>query len=163
VRRDIRDELIAWTIGLLSLAAVTAALLTGCAVARPTEASEFSATEMALVDDTARWAGQLEVNVRGEITTRTHITPQGRATGWYEGGVAYYDREMVAEWVRLVPTPGCETAANVAAHEVAHALYPTHDISHWCCTVHMGATPTYPPPVVGAQCEGRAKRCLTSR
>jgi hypothetical protein len=162
MRRDFREELIAWTIGLLSLAAA-AALLTGCAAAYPTEASDgFSPVEMALVDQTARWAGQLGVRVRGEITNRMHpglasVNP----TAWYEAGVAYYYRPNVERLVRLVPTPGCETAANVAAHEVAHAIYYAHDISHWCCAIHMGATPTYSPSVAGAVCEGRATRCLT--
>ena len=161
MKRDIRNELIAWTIGLLSMAAA-AALLAGCAAAYPTEPDEeFSAVEMALVDNTARFAGQLGVNVRGEITTKQYVTPEGRATGWYLAGVAYYDREMVEQHVRLVPTPGCQTASNVAAHEVAHAIYYLHDISHWCCTKHMGAEPTYPAPVAGAVCQGRATRCLT--
>ena len=161
MRRDIHDELLAWTIGLLSMAAA-AALLTGCAAAYPTKVSEtFTAVEMALVDNTARWAGQLGVSVRGEITTEQYVTPQGRATGWYLAGVAYYDREMVERGVRLVPTPGCLTAGDVAAHEVAHAIYYLHDISHWCCTKHMGAEPTYPAPVAGAVCQGRATRCLT--
>lgn len=155
------DVLIAWALGILALVAL-ATLMTGCGMASPTAASDFTPVEQALVDDTARWAGQLGVSVRGEITTQRYDTPQGRAAGWYQGGVAYYDREMVAEYVRLVPTPGCETASNVAAHEVAHAIYSAHDISHWCCTVHMGAVPTYPAPVAGAQCEGRAQRCLTN-
>jgi len=168
VRRDTREVLVAWTIGLLSIAAA-AALLTGCTAARPTEASEtYTTIEMALVDNTARWAGQLGVKVRGEITTEryTGVDASGvawEATGWYIAGVAYYNREQVARWVRLVPTPGCETAANVAAHEVAHALYHAHDAQHWCCTQHMGATPTYPAPVAGLVCEGKATRCLTNR
>lgn len=162
MRRDIREVLTAWTIGLLSLAAACA-LLVGCGAVAPTEVESFTAIEMALVDNTARWAGQLGVSVKGEITTEQYMTPQGRALGWYMAGVAYYDRELVAEYVRLVPTPGYVTAADVAAHEVAHALYREHDISHWCCTVHMGAEPTYPAPVAGATCEGRATRCLTNR
>jgi len=164
MKRDIRNELIAWTIGLLSMAAA-AALLAGCAAAYPTEPDEaFSAVEMALVDHTARFAGQLGVNVRGEITIKMHpglasLNP----TGWYEAGVAYYYRPNVERYVCLVPTPGGQTASNVAAHEVAHAIYYPHDISHWCCTKHMGAEPTYPAPVAGAVCEGRATRCLTNR
>src|SRR3972149_2071274 len=88
MRRDIRDELIAWTIGLLSIAAA-AALLTGCASAYPTEPDEeFSAVEMALVDNTARWAAQLGVNVRGEITSRMHpgLTSLNPAGGYAAGG-----------------------------------------------------------------------------
>jgi len=164
MRRDIRDELIAWTIGLLSIAAA-AALLTGCASAYPTEPDEeFSAVEMALVDNTARWAAQLGVNVRGEITSRMHpgLTSLNPA-GWYEAGVAYYYRPNIERYVQLVPTPGGQTASGVAAHEVAHAIYYLHDISHWCCTKHMGAEPTYPAPMTGALCEGRATRCLTNR
>lgn len=159
MRRDTREVLAAWMIGLASLSAV-AFLLTGCVVNPTTVSTEtYTEVEMALIDSTARWSGQLGVNVRGEITTESYVMSSGRATAWYSGGVAYYDREMVERYVRLVPTPGCETAANVAAHEVAHALYMAHDISHWCCMVHMGATPTYPPPVAGALCEGRAARC----
>jgi len=164
MRRDIRDELIAWTIGLLSIVAA-AALLTGCASAYPTEPDEeFSAVEMALVDNTARWAAQLGVNVRGEITSRMHpgLTSLNPA-GWYEAGVAYYYRPNIERYVQLVPTPGGQTASGVAAHEVAHAIYYLHDISHWCCTKHMGAEPTYPAPMTGALCEGRATRCLTNR
>lgn len=161
MRRDIREVLVAWIIGLLALTAMCAAFV-GCAAPYPTEASEtFTSVEMALVDNTARFAAQLGVSVRGEITTRQYVTPQGRALGWYSAGVAYYDRAMVAQYVRLVPTPGCETASDVAAHEVAHALYHNHDAQHWCCTRHMGATPTYPAPVAGLVCEGRATRCLT--
>lgn len=164
MRRDTREVLVAWTIGLLSLIAA-AFLFTSCAAQSPVEASEtFTSTEMALVDNTARWAGQRGVKVRGEITTEryTGVDADGKsweAAGWYKAGVAYYNRDMVARWVTLVPTPGCETAANVAAHEVAHALYHAHDAQHWCCTQHMGATPTYPAPVAGLVCDAIATRC----
>jgi len=163
MRRDIREVLIAWTIGLLSMAAACA-LFVGCVSSvYPTEAEEsFTAVEMALVDDTARWAAQLGVSVRGVVTSRMHVRlAYLNPTAWYEAGVAYYYRPNVARYVRLVPTPGCETAANVAAHEVAHALFHDHDANHWCCTFHMGAGPTYPAPIAGLTCEGRATQCLT--
>lgn len=162
--RDRLEVLGAWFIGLLAISAA-ALLMTGCGLANPTEASEpFTAVEMALVDNTARFADQIGVRVRGEITTQRYVLPDGaEAAGWYIAGVAYYNRDMAAKWISLVPEPGRETAANVAAHEVAHAIYHNHDASHWCCTQHMGATPTYPAPVAGLVCEGMATRCLTNR
>lgn len=163
--RDSRDVMTAWTIGMLSLIAA-ALLATGCCGAPyPTEAGEdFTEVEMALVDHTARFAAQLGVNVRGVVTSEMHpsfVQAKVNATAWYESGVAYYYRPAVAEHVRLVPTPGCETATNIAAHEVAHAIFRAHDINHWCCTRNMGATPTYPSPVQGEPtCEGIARQCL---
>lgn len=161
--RERLDVLVAWLIGLLAISAA-ALLLTGCGLANPSavSASTFTSVEMALVDDTARWAGQLGVKVEGRITTDRYVLPDGaEAAGWYSGGIAYYNRDMAAKWISLVPEPGRETAANVAAHEVAHAIYHNHDASHWCCTQHMGAGPTYPAPIAGLVCDGRATRCLT--
>ena len=164
MRRETRDVLTAWTIGLLAIAAMAAALV-GCASPYPTEAAEhYTAVEMALVDHTARYAAQLGVQVRGVITSKMYpgFAAAGiDATAWYEGGVAYYYRPNVARWVSLVPAPGQEAATNIAAHEVAHAIYPWHAADHWCCTQHMGAVPTYPFPVAGQPvCEGVATRCL---
>ena len=166
LRRDVqvRDVLLAWAIGLASLVALLVALV-GCATpAYPTESGGFSTVEMALVDNVARFSAQLGVPVKGAITTERYRGTwldgtEWEATGWYTGGVAYFNRDMVEKFVRLVPTPGCVTATDAAAHEVAHSLYYPHDEQHWCCTVHMGATPTYPAPMNGLVCDGVAARC----
>lgn len=173
MRRDTRDVLAAWTIGTSAMIAACLAL-TGCGMAAVlTEAEEsFTTVERALIDQTARWAGQLGVNVRGYITTTPYVVPNGctdgmggyydcPAVGWYSMGKVFYNREGVADWVRLVPEAGKETAANVSAHEVAHAWFYMHNAEHWCCTLHMGATPTYPFPLVGKPvCDGVAVECL---
>lgn len=160
MRPATRDVLTAWGIGLAALVALLVATI-GCVSPYPTEASEtFTEVEMALVDHTARFATQLGVKARGEITDKMYpALAEMNPTAWFDGSVAYYYRPNVARYVRLVPTPGCETAANVAAHEVAHALYHAHDAQHWCCTQHMGATPTYPAPVAGLVCDAIATRC----
>lgn len=99
--------------------------------------------ERLLISETARFAGMLSVRVHGELSDRDW--PDGRV-GWYEGGVAYYNRAMVAKWVTVVPTPGHETATNVAAHEVAHAVTgPNHDCLHWTLCAQI-AQATYPSP-----------------
>ena len=123
---------------------VAAAVLAGCGAVTPTE-QPASEVEEALVSETARLAGVLGVRVRGEITEKRYITPQGEATGWYSGGVAYYNRAMVEQGVSLEPEPYHETATNVAGHEVAHAISSGHDCLHWTTSARL-ATPTYPNP-----------------
>lgn len=146
MRRDTREVLTAWVIGVLSLIAA-AFLITSCAHPYPTEASEtYSAVEMALVDHTARFAGQLGVKARGEITEKMHPgLAKVNPTAWFDGGVAYYYRPNVERYVRLVPTPGFETAVNIAAHETCHAKYRHHDLAHWTCNNTL-AQATYPRP-----------------
>lgn len=141
-----RDVLTAWTIGTAALIAA-ALLFTSCAHPYPTEAADsYSAVEMALVDHTARFADQLGVRVKGVITDKMHAgLAQSNPTAWYDAGIAYYYRPNVERYVRLVPTPGCETAVNVAAHEVCHAKYRAHDLAHWTCNNTL-AQATYPRP-----------------
>lgn len=138
-------------IRLLVLFAYVAVFSTGCGIKGPTTLDAETPVEMALLAETAHFAGVLNVQVRGEITDQRYDTPAGRAAGWYSGGIAYYDREMVAQYVSLEPEAGHETARNVAAHEVAHALHHNHDAAHWCLTARI-ATPTYPAPVAGLVC-----------
>jgi hypothetical protein len=136
-----------WALVLFALVAVFS---TGCGTMK-SGLEPTSLVEDALIAETAHFAGVLNVQVRGEITDKRYDTPLGRAAGWYSGGVAYYDREMVAKYVSIEPEAGKETARNVAAHEVAHAVHYNHDAAHWCLTARI-ATPTYPPPVAGLVC-----------
>jgi len=149
--RESRDVLTAWTIGTAAIIALALAL-TGCERVAPTavSADTFTAIEMALVDHTARFADQIGVRVRGVVTDRLDsrfIGDGQNVVAWYEAGTAYYYRPRVALYVALVPTPGRETASNIAAHEVAHARYRNHDCAHWRLSDEI-ADPTYPEPGV---------------
>lgn len=149
MRRDTRDLLLAWTIGTFALIAMCVAMV-GCGITQPTEAEEtFTTVERALVDNTARFAAELRVSVRGEITSKLHpslVAANVVAAAWYEKGVAYYYRPNIAKYVRLVPEPGMETAANIAAHETCHALHRDHDLAHWECNTRLSGAATYPRP-----------------
>jgi hypothetical protein len=110
--------------------------------------------EEMLLAETARFAGQLGLKVRGEITDTISKAQQTSGipdpTAWYSGGVAWYYRPRVRETVSLEPEPGHETATNVAAHEVCHAVSRFHDLEHWTCQAEI-ATPTYPKPNGGVR------------
>lgn len=123
---------------------VAAVGMAACGATTPTTAPT-TPVEDALLAETARLAAVLGVRVRGEITEKRYITPQGEATGWYSGGVAYYNRAMVAQGVSLEPEPYRETATNVAGHEVCHTQSRGHDLLHWGCSARIAA-PTYPRP-----------------
>lgn len=128
-------------------------LLAGCNFRyEPTAAN--SVLEEALLSETARAAGALNVRVHGEITDT--ISPaqieqvnqaggKGTPTGWYQAGVAWYYRPRIEPTVSIDPTPGKETARNIAGHEVCHAISFFHDTAHWNC-MNSVAAPTYPRP-----------------
>lgn len=150
MRSRTADVIVAWIIGVFALIAMCLAL-TGCGTfAHPTEAEEtFTTVERALVDQTARFAAELGVSVRGKITSRLHptyVNANAVAVAWYERGVAYYYRPSVARHVSLVPEPGKETVASIASHEVCHALYPHHEWQHWECNTKLSGQATYPRP-----------------
>jgi len=136
---------------LLVVAAVVAVLLPGCSkAAQWSPVDPSSDVEGVLISETARFAGLHGVKVRGEITEK--LSPAQAAsgqnpTGWYEAGVAYYYRPMIAKYVTVEPTAGHETATNVAHHEVCHAVTGrAHDLAHWKCNGTFGSTATYPAP-----------------
>lgn len=128
-------------------------LFAGCGFRyEPTSAN--GVVEETLLAETARAAGVLNVRVHGEITDtiskgRVEQANQaggaGLPTGWYQAGVAWYYRPRVAVTVSIDPTPGRETARNVAGHEVCHAISYFHDLTHWNC-MNSVAAPTYPRP-----------------
>ena len=119
---------------------------------RPSSPSDD--VEAMLLSETARFAGMLKVAVHGEMTDsisaaqREGLEPKGYPAGWYLAGVAWYYRPQVKRFVTLEPEAGHETATNVAAHEVCHAVSPWHDLQHWRCSRDI-AVPTYPMPGVG--------------
>lgn len=153
MRRDSYEVIVAWAIGVLSIAAACAllVLMTGCGF-KYEVAGASSDVESALLAYTDTYAAKLGVTVRGEIATnRTASQEANDAAGWYAAGIAYYYRPAVAEFVTLIDgqcpaAPRCELASGVAAHETCHALFPQHDIAHWCCQKKLGVRPTYPPP-----------------
>lgn len=103
--------------------------------------------EEMLISETARFAGILGVQVRGEITDKlapNQISAVVTPLSWYDEGIAYYYRPMLHR-VSLTPEAGKETATNIAAHEVCHSKHFLHDISHWLCSDDL-ATPTYARP-----------------
>ena len=139
---ELFKRLVTWTLVILLTA------LCGCGAVAPT-VDPATELEMLLIAETSRFAGMMGVQVRGEITDQhyTGIGPSGpwEATGWYQAGVAYYNRGMVAKTVSIDVEPYKETASNVACHEVAHALEPQHDIKHWTLMSRY-CVPTYPRP-----------------
>ena len=104
-----------------------------------------SPVEEMLLHETDRFASTLHVRVNGEITDTFYGGDSWVATGWYSRGVAYYYRPEVERNVSIEPKAGRETATNIAAHEVAHAISPFHDCKHWTLCASI-ATPTYPSP-----------------
>lgn len=129
-------------------AIVLALVLSGCGFKyKPTDSSNV--LEDALISETARAAGVLNVRVHGEITNTIskgqQIAGQPDPTGWYQAGVAWYYRPRIEPTVSIDPAPGKETARNVAGHEVCHAISYFHDMAHWKCMTNVAA-PTYPRP-----------------
>lgn len=123
-------------------------LLAGCGFKYEPTAST-NVLEDALLSETARAAGALSVRVHGEITDTISNgqIKQGQVapTGWYQAGVAWYYRPRIEPTVSIDPTPGKETARNIAGHEVCHAISFFHDNAHWNC-MNSVAAPTYPRP-----------------
>lgn len=119
--------------------------LAACGGSLPTSPASSPEEEM-LLTETSRFAGLLKVNVRGEITTQRYFATGGEALGWLQNGIAYYNRDLVAQWVSILPEAGKETASNIAAHEVCHTQSTGHDLLHWNCSRSIGAVPTYPRP-----------------
>lgn len=136
--------------GLITGVFLAVLVLAGCgggSTWTPTEAS--NPVEDALISDTAKWAGVKSVKVRGEITDEVLDAQKVEGlVGFYDRGVAWYYRPMVAKYVSIEDEPGHETAGNVSAHEVCHAVTgPQHDIPHWDCMASI-ARPTYPRPTI---------------
>lgn len=125
----------------MMVATMAALLLTGCGLHRLEPVSE---NEILVVEETARFASQLGVNVRGVITDHLYDTGNGIATGWYSRGVAYYYRPLLSN-LRPDIADGPEHVTNVAAHEVCHARHGHHDLAHWECSNRL-AVATYPRP-----------------
>lgn len=130
--------------------ALLALLAAACSAESPTNPDTVPAvteSEAFVLSETARFAGMLNVKVRGEITDYLYAVdcpgggaPKGCvAFGWYHRGTAYYHRPSVGRY------PDQLTA--VAAHEVCHAVSLFHDRAHWCCQKKLGVQPTYPFPV----------------
>lgn len=132
----------------------------GCLPSAPTFDAQTEG-EALVISETARFAGMLGVRVHGELVDQTRLYPPGQygcpadakascyATGWLEGGVAWYYRRGIAEAWEI---GGAGLVSGIAAHEVAHALHLGHDAAHYCEIVRLGAVPTYPPPVAGLVC-----------
>ncbi len=79
--------------------------------------------EQHVLDETARFAGILHVNIRGALTDHVYEVRCSDGTmcpaaGWYEGGTAYYWRPNLLERDLAYGTA-------LAAHETCHALH--HD------------------------------------
>ena len=134
------------------LIACLALLASGCGgFSWPTLAPEAD-VESVLLAETRRASDALGVKVEGRITDewspgQVEAAAGGQAAlAWYTPGVAWYYRPLVAKHVSIEPEGGKETARNVAAHEVAHAVSIGHGCAHWRCAYAAGATPTYPNP-----------------
>lgn len=95
--------------------------------------------EVVLLRETDRVAAVLHVKVRGEITDKLSKYQDPLTAGFYDGGVAYFYRPVIEQYVSLEECP------NVAAHEVCHAISRNHDHKHWECMASV-ASPTYPEP-----------------
>ena len=148
MRRDVRDVLTAWVIGLAAIVALLLVTI-GCGTLNRGLVDPDDEIEALLVSETARHAATLGVRVEGQLVSTCPYT-EGRL-GWYEGGIAYYYRPLVEKQVvvargdRCPDYPRCEAATNIAAHEVCHAKYRAHDLAHWTCNNTL-AQATYPRP-----------------
>lgn len=109
----------------------------------PTTAKQtYTASEV------TRFAGLMKVDVRAEFTSKMEFygcedyerdPARCHSFGWYKGGIAtFYIPDVEEAEVRYLSDAAC--------HEVAHALYPTHNSQHWCACKKLGATPTYDIP-----------------
>lgn len=126
---------------LLTLSTVLLFSLTACG-SQWDPVSATGVNELHILAETSRFAGLMGVKVRGEITDTPYLYGGQVATGWYQGGVAYYYRPHVE---KLNNNGFAETTTNVACHEVCHAKNPHHDLAHWEC-MNKWAVPTYPRP-----------------
>lgn len=102
--------------------------------------------EAFVVAEAARYAGELGLRVRGEITTETRWFKPGEAgcpssppigcyaAGYYDAGVAYFYRPWVARQER-------PALSEVACHEVCHAApgaYLGHTAEWRACMARGG-------------------------
>lgn len=148
MKRESRDLLIAWTIGVFALIAACASCTEKSWA--PTEPSTVN--EVIVLAETERFSRLIGVHVAGHMTNDPYIVGHQYATGWYVGqhgrdavGDAYYYVPAIRD-LRPSVSDAPESVVNVAAHECCHALTgPGHDLAHWDC-METYATPTYPRP-----------------
>lgn len=151
MRRDIRDVLVAWTTGLLSLAAA-AALLTGCGPGfSPVSASTTTEKEAWAAAEVVRLAAKLHKKFHAEFAEKALIVPAGyggcggpmacAAFAWFDPPRVVFHREAVNR-----ESTTLSLLTDIAGHEVCHTLSYNHDQTHWNCTVAVGVNPTYQRP-----------------
>ena len=124
-------------LGRLSWLPAGALVLTlcGCEGAwSPTEASADPREEHVL-SETERFAVVLGVRVEGRLTDDVYkcATEDGTPTvaaGWYDRGVAWYYRPNLK-------AKDLSYGTELAAHEVCHAIEPTHNARHKACMAQL--------------------------
>ena len=110
--------------------AIALVLLPACAARRPHSNAPSvppsgDPREQHVLDETARFAAILGVNVRGVLTDHVYNVrcsdgSMCPAAGWYADGKAYY-------WLPAILSHDDAYGTALAAHEVAHSLF--HDES----------------------------------
>ena len=118
--------------------------LSGCATRRPhSNAPSVSPSgdprEQHVLDETARFASILGVNVRGVITTHVYPVRQsdgtmGPAAGWYADGKAYYYRPKILSRDEAY-------GSALAAHECCHALHHGEAEADTCAATLLAQSP----------------------
>lgn len=110
-------------------------VLFGCSPESPTNpdtTNPVTESEYFVLAETARFAGILGANVRGELTDYFYPvacadgTKGCHAFGWYHKGVAYFYRPEVNRQSRY-------TLSDAAAHEVCHSVSLFHDAALYAC------------------------------
>lgn len=119
-------------LGRLSwLVAVALALtLNGCEAWSPTASSD-DPRERHVLSETSRFARLLDLNVEGRLTDEVYSCTADNGTptiaaGWYSRGVAWYYRPYLL-------TKDEPYGTDLAAHEVCHAVEPSHNARHEAC------------------------------